>query len=176
MNKTNKLSQTYRRMFPTVRVSFSGPLRGQPSDRYAVLLDIVAVDSRRYRYAYHRSSWLVAGKADPPPPARLYSHPDTPLGADALRKQVISFEKVKLTNNEMDKNGQVSCFFPFPSDEDLQSSQHTFDKTLAYLDTFIDVHFCFNSSNEGRRHRQCVYPVCWNNFSSFLTSRQRIIC
>lgn len=98
-------------MFPTVRVSFSGPLRGQASDRYAVLLDIVAVDSRRYRYAYHRSSWLVAGKADPPPPPRLYSHPDTPVGADALRKQVISFEKVKLTNNEMDKNGQVMLNF-----------------------------------------------------------------
>ncbi|CRK94143.1 CLUMA_CG007662, isoform A [Clunio marinus] len=101
------ITKTGRRMFPTVRVSFSGPLRGQSSDRYAVLLDIVAVDSRRYRYAYHRSSWLVAGKADPPPPARLYSHPDTPVGADALRKQVISFEKVKLTNNEMDKNGQI---------------------------------------------------------------------
>jgi T-box protein 20 len=72
-----------------------------------VILDVVAVDSRRYRYAYHRSSWLVAGKADPPPPARLYTHPDTPVSADALRKQVISFEKVKLTNNEMDKNGQV---------------------------------------------------------------------
>jgi T-box protein 20 len=82
-------------------------MRGQPSDRYAVIIDIVAVDSRRYRYAYHRSSWLVAGKADPPPPARLYCHPDTPVSADALRKQVISFEKVKLTNNEMDKNGQV---------------------------------------------------------------------
>jgi T-box protein 20 len=50
----------------------------------------------------------VAGKADPPAPSRLYVHPDTPLGPDALRKQVISFEKVKLTNNEMDKNGQVS--------------------------------------------------------------------
>ena len=95
-------------MFPTLRVSFSGPLRGQPSDRYAVLLDIISVDTRRYRYAYHRSSWLVAGKADPPPPSRLYSHPDTPVSPDALRKQVISFEKVKLTNNEMDKNGQVS--------------------------------------------------------------------
>uniref|UniRef100_A0A182R044 T-box domain-containing protein n=1 Tax=Anopheles farauti TaxID=69004 RepID=A0A182R044_9DIPT len=95
-------------MFPTVRVSFSGPLRQtNPSDRYVVLLDIVPMDSRRYRYAYHRSSWLVAGKADPPPPARLYAHPDTPLGPDALRKQVISFEKVKLTNNEMDKNGQI---------------------------------------------------------------------
>lgn len=97
----------FSRMFPTVRVSFSGPMRGQPSDRYAVIMDIVPVDCRRYRYAYHRSSWLVAGKADPPPPSRLYTHPDTPVGADALRKQVISFEKVKLTNNEMDKNGQV---------------------------------------------------------------------
>lgn len=98
-----------RRMFPTVRVSFSGPLRhSQPPDRYAVLLDIVPMDSRRYRYAYHRSSWLVAGKADPPPPARLYAHPDSPIGSEALRKQVISFEKVKLTNNELDKNGQVT--------------------------------------------------------------------
>lgn len=101
-------SRVYRRMFPTVRVSFSGPLRyNQPADRYAVLLDIVPTDARRYRYAYHRSTWLVAGKADPPPPPRLYAHPDSPISVDVLRKQVISFEKVKLTNNEMDKNGQV---------------------------------------------------------------------
>lgn len=97
-------------MFPTLRVSFSGPLRlAQPVDRYAVLLDIVPTDNRRYRYAYHRSSWLVAGKADPPPPARLYAHPDSPISADVLRKQVVSFEKVKLTNNELDKSGQVSA-------------------------------------------------------------------
>lgn len=96
-------------MFPTVRVSFSGPLRQiQPADRYAVLMDIIPMDSKRYRYAYHRSAWLVAGKADPAPPARLYAHPDSPFSCEALRKQVISFEKVKLTNNEMDKNGQVS--------------------------------------------------------------------
>ncbi|XP_050094760.1 T-box protein H15-like [Anopheles aquasalis] len=102
------ITKTGRRMFPTVRVSFSGPLRqAVPADRYVVLLDIVPMDSRRYRYAYHRSSWLVAGKADPPPPPRLYAHPDTPIGPEALRKQVISFEKVKLTNNEMDKNGQI---------------------------------------------------------------------
>jgi T-box protein 20 len=98
----------YRRMFPTVRVSFSGPLRNLASDRYAVIIDVIPTDSRRYRYAYHRSSWLVAGKADPPPPSRLYLHPDTPIAADALKKQIISFEKVKLTNNELDKNGQVS--------------------------------------------------------------------
>ena len=55
------------------------------------------------RYAYHRSSWLVAGKCDPPPPHRYYAHPDSPFSGDQLTKQIVSFEKVKLTNNEMDK-------------------------------------------------------------------------
>jgi hypothetical protein len=95
----------YRRMFPTARVSFSNV---DPNARYAVLLDIVPVDNKRYRYAYHRSSWLVAGKADPPSPNRLYTHPDAPYTGDQLRKQVVSFEKVKLTNNELDKAGHVS--------------------------------------------------------------------
>ena len=97
-----------RRMFPTVRCSFAN-LR--PDMRYWVLLDIVPCDNKRYRYAYHRSSWLVAGKADPAPPHRLYPHPDAPFTGEQLRKQVVSFEKVKLTNNEMDKNGQVNFFF-----------------------------------------------------------------
>lgn len=96
-----------RRMFPTLRVSFTGIRTDQ---RYAVLLDVVPVDNKRYRYAYHRSSWLVAGKADPPAPNRLYAHPDSPYSGEQLRKQVVSFEKVKLTNNEMDKNGQVRIF------------------------------------------------------------------
>jgi len=92
-------------MFPTLRVSFSG----LDSDaRYAVLMDIVPVDSKRYRYAYHRSSWLVAGKADPPLPNRTYVHPDSPFTGDQLMKQAISFEKIKLTNNMLDKSGHVS--------------------------------------------------------------------
>lgn len=92
-------------MFPTVRISFTGI---RPEQRYAVVLDIVPVDNKRYRYAYHRSSWLVAGKADPPAPCRMYAHPDSPFTGEQLRKQVVSFEKVKLTNNEMDKHGHVS--------------------------------------------------------------------
>ncbi|XP_069698760.1 T-box transcription factor TBX20-like [Periplaneta americana] len=98
------ITKTGRRMFPTCRVSFTGV---RPDQRYAVLMDIVPVDNKRYRYAYHRSSWLVAGKADPPAPCRLYMHPDSPFTGEQLRKQVVSFEKVKLTNNEMDKNGQI---------------------------------------------------------------------
>ena len=93
------------RMFPTLRVSFTGI---DPEVRYMVLMDIVPVDNKRYRYAYHRSSWLVAGKADPPLPTRLYMHPDSPYTGEQLQKQTVSFEKLKLTNNMLDKNGHVS--------------------------------------------------------------------
>ena len=112
-------------MFPTLRCSFSGiettisSMLGSSGHhhhhqqhhndvRFYVCMDIIPIDNKRYRYAYHRSSWLVAGKADPPSPSRLYVHPDTPYSIEQLRKQVISFEKVKLTNNEMDKSGHVS--------------------------------------------------------------------
>ncbi|NWQ80654.1 TBX20 factor, partial [Columbina picui] len=94
----------FRRMFPTIRVSFSGV---DPEAKYIVLMDIVPVDNKRYRYAYHRSSWLVAGKADPPLPARLYVHPDSPFTGEQLLKQMVSFEKVKLTNNELDQHGHI---------------------------------------------------------------------
>lgn len=93
-------------MFPALRVSFTGL---EPDARYVILLDMVPVDDRRYRYAYHRSSWLVAGKADPPPPSRLYTHPDSPLTGHQLAKQPVSFEKLKLTNNIYDTRGHVSA-------------------------------------------------------------------
>ena len=106
------ITRTGRRMFPTVRVSFAN-VEPEPGTKYLVLLDIVPCDNKRYRYAYHRSAWLVAGKADPAPPQRLYCHPDAPFSAEQLKKQVIVFEKVKVTNNESDNTGQVfeSPFF-----------------------------------------------------------------
>lgn len=91
-------------MFPPLRVSFGG---AKLTQKYIIAMDIVPTDSKRYRYAYHRSSWLVAGKADPPVQSRLFVHPDGPFSGDALFKQIVSFEKVKLTNNEMDKCGHV---------------------------------------------------------------------
>jgi T-box protein 20 len=102
------ITKSGRRMFPPLRVSFLGVRQHQ---KYIVAMDIVPTDSKRYRYAYHRSSWLVAGKADPPVQSRLFVHPDGPFTGDALYKQIVSFEKVKLTNNEMDKSGHVSFFF-----------------------------------------------------------------
>ncbi|GMS84486.1 hypothetical protein PENTCL1PPCAC_6661 [Pristionchus entomophagus] len=46
-------------------------------------------------------------KAEPSPMARLYMHPDSPFTHDQLQKQVISFEKAKLTNNDVEKTNHL---------------------------------------------------------------------
>ncbi|GAA47455.1 T-box protein 20, partial [Clonorchis sinensis] len=98
------ITKSGRRMFPVIRVSFTGI---DPDSRYLVAMDIIPVDTKRYRYAYHRSSWLVAGKADPEMHLRQYVHPDSPFTGDQLVKQTVSFEKLKLTNNALDRHGYI---------------------------------------------------------------------
>lgn len=99
----------YRRMFPTVRVSF---VDLEPDAKYAVLLDIMPLDSKRHRYSYADSAWFVAGEADAAPPKVTCVHPDSPFTGQQLERQVLSFEKVKLTNNRDDKRGNVSVRRP----------------------------------------------------------------
>jgi len=53
------------------------------------------------------SSWVVAGKADPISPPRIHVHPDSPATGAQWMKQVVSFDKLKLTNNQLDDNGHV---------------------------------------------------------------------
>lgn len=57
---------------------------------------------------YCSSSWVVAGKADPISPPRISVHPDSPATGATWMKQTISFDKLKLTNNQLDDNGHVS--------------------------------------------------------------------
>uniref|UniRef100_A0A2K5VTS3 T-box transcription factor 1 n=1 Tax=Macaca fascicularis TaxID=9541 RepID=A0A2K5VTS3_MACFA len=61
----------------------------------------------RSRYAFHSSSWLVAGKADPATPGRVHYHPDSPAKGAQWMKQIVSFDKLKLTNNLLDDNGHI---------------------------------------------------------------------
>ncbi|KAF7258259.1 hypothetical protein EG68_04714 [Paragonimus skrjabini miyazakii] len=98
------ITKSGRRMFPVIRLSFTGL---DPDAKYFVLMDIIPVDTKRYRYAYHRSSWLVAGKADPEVHLRHYIHPDSPFTGEQLTKQTVSFEKLKLTNNVLDRHGYI---------------------------------------------------------------------
>ena len=62
------------------------------------------------RYKFHNSRWMVAGKADPELPKRMFIHPDSPAtGEHWMNKNGVSFHKIKLTNNIADPNGHVSC-------------------------------------------------------------------
>ncbi|KPJ11602.1 T-box transcription factor TBX3 [Papilio machaon] len=66
-------------------------------------MDIVAADDCRYKF--HNSRWMVAGKADPEMPKRMYIHPDSPSTGEQWMQKVVSFHKLKLTNNISDKHG-----------------------------------------------------------------------
>lgn len=94
-----------RRMFPTFQVRVVGL---DPQICYMMMMDFVPVDDKRYRYAFHTSSWVVAGKADPISPPRIHVHPDSPANGATWMKQTISFDKLKLTNNQLDEHGHVS--------------------------------------------------------------------
>ena len=94
----------HRRMFPPFQVRLHGL---DPTAKYILMMDFVSVDDKRYRYAFHSSKWLVAGKADSSVPGRVHIHPDSPCTGQQWMKQVVSFDKLKLTNNLMDDNGHV---------------------------------------------------------------------
>lgn len=98
------ITKAGRRMFPPFKVR----LKGLDKDaKYFVLMDIVAADDCRYKF--HNSRWLMAGKADPEMQKKMFLHPD---GQDGLTgeqwmQKVVSFHKLKLTNNMTDKRYTV---------------------------------------------------------------------
>ncbi|KAM4662372.1 T-box transcription factor TBX22 [Discoglossus pictus] len=99
------ITKAGRRMFPSVRVKVKGL---DPLKQYYVAMDVIPVDSKRYRYVYHSSQWMVAGNTDHSCiTPRLYIHPDSPCSGETWMRQIISFDRVKLTNNEMDDKGHI---------------------------------------------------------------------
>lgn len=113
-------------MFPTFQVKLSGL---DPLADYVLLMDFIPLDDKRYRwgwgsggrgrdlgvlspslpcrYAFHSSSWLAAGRAEPAAPGRVHFHPDSPAKGAQWMRQIVSFDKLKLTNNLLDDNGHV---------------------------------------------------------------------
>ncbi|KAE8584627.1 hypothetical protein XENTR_v10021038 [Xenopus tropicalis] len=93
-------------MFPSVRIKVKGL---DPSKQYYIAMDVTPVDSKRYRYVYHSSQWMVAGNTDHSCiTPRLYIHPDSPCSGETWMRQIISFDRIKLTNNEMDDKGHIT--------------------------------------------------------------------
>ncbi|GAA6082261.1 T-box transcription factor TBX1-A isoform X1 [Tachysurus ichikawai] len=93
-----------RRMFPTFQVHITDM---DPAAEYVLLMDFIPVDDKRYRYAFHSSSWITAGRADVAIPGRVHFHPDSPARGAQWMKQTVSFDRLKLTNNLLDDNGHI---------------------------------------------------------------------
>ncbi|XP_028451438.1 T-box transcription factor TBX2b-like [Perca flavescens] len=94
------ITKSGRRMFPAFKVRVNGLVE---TAKYILLMDIVAVDECRYKF--HNSRWVVAGKADPEMPKRMYIHPDSPSKGEQWMSKPVAFHKFKLTNNISDKHG-----------------------------------------------------------------------
>jgi T-box len=123
----------YRRLFPALKVRIRGL---EPTKMYCLIAGVKPVDNCRYRYEH--ATWFVtstvqqsrqqglglldghdsryydstqmsstAGSLDFD--GRIYIHPDSPApGSHWTRQSVISFHKMKLTNNAHDEHGHVS--------------------------------------------------------------------
>nr|CDJ89820.1 Transcription factor domain containing protein [Haemonchus contortus] len=139
------ITKSGRRMFPTVKVSISNI---DTDGLYYVFLDVIPVDNKRYRYIYNKSAWLTAGKAEPAPKNRLYLHPDSPYTGEQLLKQVVSFEKAKLTNNEIDKAGHL-----------ILNSMHKYQPRIHIVRRNKGQHLDHNKINLTEEvHRTFVFP------------------
>lgn len=76
---------------------------------------------------------MVAGNADSPVPPRVYIHPDSLASGDTWMRQVVSFDKLKLTNNELDDQGHVS-------------ELDTPDIPYLFLICFVAINLCFSQT------------------------------
>ena len=95
---------THRRMFPALKVELFDL---DPNTTYTLYMDMVPVD--KYRYKYQNSTWVRCFEEECSP-TRLYMHPDSPALGSHWMNMVINFYKLKLTNNQLDKQGHVSHF------------------------------------------------------------------
>ncbi|CAG5124686.1 unnamed protein product, partial [Candidula unifasciata] len=99
------ITKSGRRMFPALKVKFCGL---DPDKLYYVRLEFLQPDSRKYRYIYHSSRWMVSGSGDTISSQQCHKAVEEPISGQIVCSQIVSFERLKLTNTEPAKPGQVS--------------------------------------------------------------------
>ena len=125
------ITKAGRRMFPPLKIKFElknnaieNNLQPISNDEYCILVDIIPINDKRYRYAYHKSAWLIAGRSDE---NRIYSstfHSDGRIPESSFSNYLknddeqqqsslckgltVSFDRIKLTNSgHHNKNGFI---------------------------------------------------------------------
>ncbi|XP_047430369.1 MAX gene-associated protein [Mugil cephalus] len=98
------LTKPGRRMFPYCRYRLSGL---DPERLYSLVLSIVP--SGQYRYRWSTSKWEVNGPAEHQAQGliRAFSHHYSPCKGSEWMSSLVSFYKLKLTNNSQDQDGHI---------------------------------------------------------------------
>ncbi|KAM9355013.1 uncharacterized protein mgab [Pholidichthys leucotaenia] len=98
------LAKHGRRMFPYCRYRLTGL---DPNLRYSLVLSIVP--SNQYKYHWCTSRWEVSGQAENngQGPIRAFSHHYSPCRGSDWMSTLVSFYRLKLTNNSKDQDGHV---------------------------------------------------------------------
>ncbi|KAH9508677.1 T-box transcription factor tbx22 [Bulinus truncatus] len=99
------ITKSGRRMFPVLKLRVSGLARDK---MYSVRLEFAQPDTRKYRYIYNNSRWMVSGSGDALTSRPCHVNPEGPVSGQALCSQILSFERLKMTNTDCIKPGQVS--------------------------------------------------------------------
>lgn len=99
---------------------------------------------------YHSSKWMVAGNADSPVPPRVYIHPDSPASGETWMRQVVSFDKLKLTNNELDDQGHVGAAAIVCKGIIYAHRHHKFGKGWSHTRPRSTVQPCADQASKGR--------------------------
>ena len=89
-------------MFPALKMELHNL---NPNSFYVLLMDLVPVD--KHRYKYQNSKWVKCFE-EACAHTRLYVHPESPALGSYWMDHVVSFYKLKLTNNQLDSQGHVS--------------------------------------------------------------------
>ncbi|CAL2038085.1 unnamed protein product [Caenorhabditis brenneri] len=98
------VTKSGRRMFPTLSVIISGL---DPVKNYVVMVDLECIELKRFRYSFHQSKWISTGPGESELPSRMFVHSDSPARGAHWMRAPVSFDKMKLTNNQLDNNGHI---------------------------------------------------------------------
>ncbi|XP_042359838.1 MAX gene-associated protein-like, partial [Plectropomus leopardus] len=101
------LTKQGRRMFPYCRYRLSGL---DPERQYSLVLSIVPSD--QYRYRWSTTKWEASGRAEHQSQGliRAFSHHYSPCRGSDWMGCLVSFYKLKLTNNFQDQDGHITLY------------------------------------------------------------------
>ena len=90
---------------------------------------------------------MVAGTADNPVPPRVYVHPESPATGENWMRQVVSFDKLKLTNHENDTQGHM-----------ILHSMHKYQPRVHVIEVSIEISdkICNKKLGFGRSKSSCL--------------------